>query len=408
EIPSQIEFFKYGKKRRVIFLARNIPPVGYKTYFLKLAGKKHQYKTDINYTGYLIENRFYRVRINPESGNIEEIYDKTNKREVLTPGEEANVIQLLEDIPEHYDAWNIQYTGRNWELNKVKNIKLINKGPIKTVIRVEKEFLGGSKARRFPTEDFPSSFFTQDITLYSNIKRIDCKINMDWWEEHILLKVAFPVNVYSNKATYEIPFGHIERSTKRDTPWEKARFEVSAHYWADLSDESYGVSLLNNCKYGHDIKDNVIRLTLLRSPLSPDPMADRGKSSAIYSLYPHSGDWKKANTVQKGYELNYPLLSSFITKSKGNLPLEYSFFSLEPGNLILTTIKKREDDNSFIIRLYESAGKCSKGKLKFFKEPQKVMEVDLMENPVKDIIFSGNIVEFDVGKNEIKSLRVIF
>jgi len=408
EIPSQIESIKYGMKNKLLFLAQDMPSIGYKTYFIKRTNRKPAYKTTLNYSDETIENEFYRIALNPQTGNISEIFDKINRRNILPPGEEANKLQLLEDIPDHYDAWNIQYTGREWELNKVKNIQLISSGPVKSVIRVEKEFLGGSKARRFPTEDFPSSFFTQDITLYSGIKRIDCNILMDWWEEHLVLKAAFPINVKADKATYEIPYGHIERSTKNNTPWEKARYEVSSHFWADLSEKDYGISLLNNCKYGHDIKENIMRLTLLKSPLSPDPMADRGKSTAIYSLYPHAGDWKKAKTVLKGYELNYPLLSSFVSEGTGDLPEKHSFFSIEPDNLILTAVKKREDDDSLIFRFYESSGMAAKGKLHFFTKPEKVTEVDFMENDLKELNVSVRSVEFDIGRNEIKSLRVEF
>jgi len=408
EIPSQIETFRYGKKRKVLFTAENVPSIGYKVYYITKRSSKSEYKTAVSHSDLTIENEFYRVSVNPETGNIAEIYDKENNRNVLPSGEEANVLQLLEDIPDHYDAWNIQYTGRTWELNKAKSVKLVSTGPVKNILRIKKEFLGGSKARRYPTEDYPSSFFTQDIILYNGIKRIDCKIDMDWWEEHLVLKAAFPVDVYADKATYEIPYGHISRSTGNETPEEKARYEVSAHYWADLSEGDYGISLLNNCKYGHDIKGNIIRLTLLKAPLSPDPMADRGKSTAVYSLYPHGGDWKEALTVQKGYELNYPLISTFFAPEKGRLPAEYSFFSLKPANLVLTTVKKREDDGSLIIRIYESAGKDSQGKLEFFKPPKRITSVDFMENVLKDVSSSGKILEFQIGKNEIKSFRIEF
>ena len=350
----------------------------------------------------------YRVVINSETGNISSVYDKLNGKEALEGGKEANVLQLLEDYPDHYDAWNIQYTGREWELNKAKRIKLVSSGPVKTVLRVEKEFLGSSKARRFPTEAFPSSFFTQDITLYTGIRRIDCKIDLDWWEEHLVLKVAFPVDVHTDMATYEIPYGHIHRSTKNETPWEKARYEVSSHFWVDLSTDDYGVSLLNNCKYGHDIKSNIMRLTLVKAPISPDPMADRGKSSAVYSLYPHKGNRKEANTAQKGYELNYPLLTNFINNGKGELPSEYSFFKMEPANLILTTVKKTEDNKSFIIRFYDSAGIKTSGKITFFKNPKSIHEVDFMENDIRKLNFSGKMIDIEIGSNEIKSLRVQF
>jgi len=210
-------------------------------------------------------------------------------------------------------------------------------------IKIKKNYLGLSKARREPTTDFPSSFFSQEIILYDDIPRLDIHMKADWWEDHVLMKVAFPVNVKNEQATYEIPFAFVQRPTGRKTPWEQARFEVSAIRWADLSDEDYGISLLNDSKYGHDIKDNVMRLTLLRSPLWPDPMADKGRHQFNYALYPHPGDWKEADTVQRGYEFNYPLLSFFVDTQKGKLPPSSSFFKASPSNIILATVKKSED-----------------------------------------------------------------
>jgi alpha-mannosidase len=230
----------------------------------------------------------------------------------------------------------------------------------------------------------------------------------DWWEDHVLMKVAFPVDVKSEKATYEIPFAFVQRPTGRKTPWEKARFEVSAIRWADLSDGEYGISLLNDSKYGHDIKGNVLRLTLLRSPLWPDPMADRGRHQFSYALYPHQGDWKEAKTVQKGYEFNYPLLSFFADTQEGEFPPSSSYFEASPSNIILATVKKAEDRDSLILRLYEAEGKETEGVVKFLHQPKEIFELDLMENRLGSVLVEENETPLRFGKSEIKTLELVF
>ena len=182
----------------------------------------------------VLENEALRVVIDPQSGNLKSIFDKRLSREFVAPGEEANKLWVYEDRPEDWDAWNIGYTGRGWELNKADKVELVSSGPVKTVYRVDKSFLGFSKEREYPTEDFPSSFFKQYITLYNGLDRIDIRTEADWWEDHLSLKACFPVAVKADKAFYEIPFAAIGRTTRFDTLWEKARYEVPALRWADL------------------------------------------------------------------------------------------------------------------------------------------------------------------------------
>jgi len=405
EISSQILTSEKGRKK-LCFIAKEMPPLGYRIYRIK-KGKPSDYKSSLKITEKTLENRYFQIILNPE-GNITSIFDKLRQRDVLAPESLGNQLQLFEDIPDRWDAWNIGYTGRQWDLDKAQSIRITNKGPVMVSLRVDKDYLGFSKARREPTTDFPSSFFTQKITLYEDIPRIDINMKADWWEDHVLLKVAFPVDVKNEKATFEIPFAFVERPTARNTPWEKARFEVSAIRWADLSDGEYGVSLLNESKYGCDIEDNVLRLTLLRSPLWPDPMADRGKHQFSYSLYPHKGDWREAHTVQRGYEFNYPLLSFFIDSHPGEFPSSSSFFKTSPPNIIIATIKKAEDRESLILRLYEAEGKSGEALLELFRKPNKVYELDLMENRLRTLSFKGKKIPLSFGKSEIKTLELVF
>ena len=174
-----------------------------------------------------------------------------------------------------WDAWNIDadFEKQHWDLDKADEVKLVESGPLRAVIRIKNHF--------------QNSTFVRDITLYAGVPRVDVKMQVEWHEKHILLKVAFPVSAHSDKATFEIPYGSVERPTTRNTPAEQAQFEVPAQRWADISDATHGFSLLNDCKYGYDAKGNVLRLSLLRSPEWPDPHADEGHHEFTYSLYPH-------------------------------------------------------------------------------------------------------------------------
>lgn len=410
EVP--VEMVKpYGTSNvKVLFVAQNIPALGYKTYSYTLKEKTAEPQKDVNDSGDFIqmENRFFILKINKKTGNIAGLLDKRLNKEFIEPGKEANVLQVYEDMPENWDAWDIGYTGRWWELNQAESVSLVENSAVRKVVKVTKNFLGLSKSRYTPTEDFPSSFFTQYIILYNDLDRIDIENEADWWEDHMLLKAAFPVNVKNDYATYEIPFASIQRTTKSETLWEKARYEVPALRWADLSDETGGISLLNDCKYGYDIHANVMKISLLRAPTWPDPMADRGKHTWIYSLYTHPGDVTKGNTIQRAQELNIPLQVMITDKHNGALPGNFGFFAIRSEGVILDTIKKAEDDNGIIIRLYESAGKSDQAELTYFKAPQKVYETDLMEKVIKEYKVNGKSLLLPFKKFEIKSLKLVF
>jgi alpha-mannosidase len=230
----------------------------------------------------------------------------------------------------------------------------------------------------------------------------------DWHEKHILLKVAVPSSAHNEKAVFEIPYGSIERPTTRNIPAEKAKFEVPALHWADISDATHGVSLLNDCKYGYDAKGNVLRLSLLRSPEWPDPHADEGRHEFTYSLYPHGGTWRDALTVRRGYELNYPLLVRQLDRHEGELKNEYSFLEVQPENVVLTATKKAEEDGALILRFYEWAGKESDVKLRLPSGARTASETDLMERPVAELSLQDGTVTVPTKPYEIKTVRVRF
>jgi len=402
QIPSQIiSTGRYNNK--ILFVAEGVPALGYKTYVLKKS-KSPNIKVNLSASENNLENEFFRVTINASTGWVSSILDKRNNKEILTAYAE---LQLLEDKPTAWEAWNLGLTGVKYPINFDK-VELIETGPIRVVVRASFSYLKPGVKKDHPTPNFPSSFITQDIILYNGIDRIDFKTDVDWHEEKTMLKVAFPMTINNKTATYEIPFGTIERSTKRETDWEKARYEVPAIRWADLSNNEFGVSLLNNSKYGYDIKDNVMRLSLLRSPKWPDPMADMGRHSIDYALYPHSGDWKDANTIKKGYEFNTPLIALLADIHKGELPTEKSFIELSGSNLILTSIKKAQDSDAWVIQWYESKGEDTEANIILPRKPKKVVESNFMEDDGDPINFSGNVIKVKTGKNSVKTVKVYY
>ncbi|MGQ9630522.1 MAG: alpha-mannosidase [bacterium] len=382
-------------RRKMLFYARGVPSKGYKSFRIRRGEAPKRIHSEIEVTPRSMENRFFKIEIAPD-GTLSSIYDKINRREVLSPGESGNLFQAFEDKPLGNDAWDIDifYQDKCWELRDLDGIEVIEEGPLRGGVRIKRRF--------------SNSLIAQKIYIYRDIPRIDFSTYVDWHETQVLLKVAFPVDIHSTRATYEIQFGNVERPTHWNTSWDYARFEVCGHKWADLSEGDYGVSLLNDCKYGHDIKDNRIRLTLLKSPIHPNPEADRGEHQFTYSLYPHSGDWRQGGTVRRGYELNYPLIAKVEGKHKGQLPPRDSFVRVDKPNVVAETVKKAEDDDGIIVRLYECYNQRGPVTLTFSRPLASAVECNLMEEGGEAVDFDGNNLSFRIKPYEIKTFKLKF
>lgn len=336
-----------------------------------------------------IENDLIRVLFD-EKYQIISIFDKAENREVLAPGAVGNRLEVFEDYPRAFDAWEITdyYRQKMWI---VDDVSAVERYPNGLVIR-----------RRCGASEI-----AQHIRLVQGSKRIDFHTWIDWHEDHVLLKAAFPVDIHAMNATYDIQFGHIERPTHRNTSWDAAKFEVCAHKWADLSEGGYGVSLLNDCKYGYSIEDNVMKLSLLKAATYPYPEADRGKHEFTYSLLPHTGDFREGGVVQEGYKLNMPLLIRRIEAQDGELPERWSMISAAQENIVIETVKKAEDDDSIIARFYEAHNKKTPARITAGFDFKKVYLVDLMEeNPVL-LPHDGCTVELPVRNFEVVTLKFI-
>ena len=365
--------------RAHFLLLSHLPETGYATYFVRAAANKST-NHSLKASGDSLENEFIRLRIDPKTGCMTSLFDKRSHTEELAPAETdtggpkdsvcGDLLQAFCDKPAKWDAWNIDadFEKQHWDLLQTDEVQLVESGPLRAVIRVKNHF--------------QNSTFVRDITMYAGVPRVDVKMHAEWNEKHILLKVAFPLSVHNDKATFEIPYGSIQRPTPRRTPAEKAEFEVPAQRWADLSDATHGFSLLNDCKYGYDAKGNVLRLSLLRSPDYPDPHADEGPHDFTYSLYPHGGTWQKAMTIRRGYEVNEKTIWRQIEKHQGSLPAEHSFVQVSPENVVLTAVKRAEDDDALILRFYEWSGKETDVKLQLPTVVQSAELADLMERRI--------------------------
>jgi alpha-mannosidase len=257
------------------------------------------------------------------------------------------------------------------------------------------------------TSHWKNSKFVQTISLPENSDIVDIDNDIDWHESHILLKAAFPLAATGPFATYEIPYGTIDRPTTRDNSWEKAQFEVPAQQWADLGDGKHGLSLINDSKFGYDAAGNTLRLTLLRSPKWPDPDADMGHHHFHYALYPHAGTWKDAMTVRHGFEYNYPLTAVVTTAHAGSLPASHSFASVSPDNVVLTAVKKAEDAKGLIFRCYEWAGKDSTVEFHVPPGATSATITNMMETPEgSPLPVAADVVKAPIHPYEILTIRV--
>jgi alpha-mannosidase len=296
----------------------------------------------------LLENDLLCVTFN-DAGDICGIYDRANQRAILPAGTIANQFQIFEDRPKTPDAWeiDINYDDRMWTAGPADSVRVLESGPLRATLEIVRQIRNSEVIQR--------------ISLTHNSPRLDFDTTIQWRERHLMLKTAFPVDVLSPLATYEIQWGNVQRPTHRNTSWDWARFETCAQKWVDLSEGDYGVSLLNDCKYGHDIRDNVMRLTLLRGPTDPDPQADLGEHHFTYSLLPHAGSWDET-TISQAYALNDPIIvwdardaqASAQGSRSHNLAHPISLLKTDRANVVIETIKQAEDGEGLIVRLYES------------------------------------------------------
>lgn len=339
-----------------------------------------------------IENKYYIIDFD-KNYNIVSLYDKTNNRQVIKKGEVANRIEVYEDLPYRNDNWDISqyYKQKKWYADEVESFEIINDGA-RAGYKISRKIL--------------SSTFTQYIYVYDNCPRIDFETDIDWVQEHVILKAAFPVDVHTDKASFETQFGYVERPTHENTSWDVSRYEVCAHKYVDVSEDDYGVALLNNCKYGHNIEGSTIKLTILKCGTFPWENADKDRHIFTYSLYPHSGNHKEGGVVQQGYALNKPV-TLVAGGGDGTIADTFTFAKTNKENVIIDTVKKAENDNGYIVRLYDAYNRKCKADVTFGFDIKNAYICDLMENKLSKIdISDSRKISVDVGNFEIVTLYI--
>ncbi|KNC99430.1 uncharacterized protein SPPG_05671 [Spizellomyces punctatus DAOM BR117] len=321
----------------------------------------------------IVENAFIKVVFN-QHGRIESLYDKKEGRETIAPQYLANVFKLYEDIPLYWDAWDVEvyHLEKGGEVAP-GTLSVAETGPLRAVLKVSQPITKQSK-------------LVQTIIVTATSSMVEFDTWVDWHENRRILKVEFPVDIANDFATYETQFGFIRRPTHYNNSWDMARFEVCGHKFVDYSEHGYGVTLLNDCKYGFAVHGNVIRMSLLRSPKAPDLHCDMGEHRFRYALYPHRGGFNESNVVQAGYEFNVPLLIRSVS-STFSASIETQFFTVDTSNVVLDTIKQAEDakDKDIVLRLYEAYGGRGRARVKSTLPIKKAFLCNILEDVTEEV-----------------------
>jgi alpha-mannosidase len=390
-VPSEVLAREPERHRvRVRFLARAVPSLGLAIFHVSAAPAPSPAPDG---EGAALENERLRVVIDAKTGCLTSLRDKRSGRELVPPDRCANELQAFRDEPAQWDAWNLDagYERTPIPMPAPDEVKVVERGAVRSTVRI--------------TRRFRASTIVQEIGLDSGSARVDVATDVDWRERHVLLKAAFPTTVNSDRATFEIPFGTISRSTRRRTPEEKAEFEVPALRWADLSDARHGLLLLSDSKSGFDVKDEVLRLTLLRGPVWPNPHVDEGRARFTYALVPHGDGWREAEAVHRGYELCEPLRAVVATPHAGT-SARLGLVDVRPSNVVLAALKRAEDDDGLVLRLYETDGKRSTARVSLPGPVAAAQETDLLERPIRALAARGPTVDVVLRPYEIKTLHV--
>ncbi|MCR5272430.1 MAG: alpha-mannosidase [Lachnospiraceae bacterium] len=340
-----------------------------------------------------VETKYFSIEID-ENGKFTRIYDKAAKREMLKEGERGNVLMTYEDHPHNFDAWDINnyYTEKSWEIEKADSVEVLENGPVRACIKVTYSYL--------------SSKLVQYIYFYRDLYRFDIRNEIDWKEKNILLRSYFPMDIHATEATYEIQYGNVKRPTHYNTSWDFAKFEVCAHKWIDLSETDYGLSVINNCKFGYSIHDGVIGLTMLKSAVYPNPDADKEHHSFTYSFCPHNTSLAEADTVAKAYVFNNPYIAVRKEKDGSDKSLTGSFVKTDSKDVVVEAVKKAEDGDEIIVRLYEAQDRRKNVKVTFASDIASAEICNILEEKIADLIFNKNEAELSFKPFEIKTIKV--
>lgn len=385
EVPYQ----DLGERIAVEAEQLSVPGLGY-VALAALPGTPREPSGGLEVTATTLENRYLRVQVAPD-GTLALVYDKEAGREALA--DRGNQIWAYTDIPREWEAWDVDaaYAQDGVEVLASAAPQVVEEGPLQASLRVERRLEG--------------AVIEQFYRLRATARRLEIETRIRWERRRTLLRAYFPLNVRQHEAWFETAYGAVARPTHRNTPWDAARFEVSGHRWIDLSEAGYGVSLLNDGKYGHSALDNVLGLTLLRSPVYPDPLADAGEHRFTYALYPHRGDWR-SGTILEAHDLNAPLRAMVLPAEGGSWPSARQFARVGTPGLRLSALKKAEAGEGVVLRLYEAHGGRGRTVLQTELTGGAARWLNLLEEAQGEVPLEGKALQLDFAPYRVISLEL--
>lgn len=367
----------------------SVPGLGYVALAV-VPGRPKEPSRDLEVSTSTLENRYLRVQVAPD-GTLASVWDKESGREALAG--RGNQVWAYTDIPREWEAWDVDlaYAQDGVEVLASAAPEVVEEGPLQATLRVERRLEG--------------ALIEQLYRLRASARRLEIETRIRWERRRTLLRAYFPLNVRQHEAWFETAYGAVARPTHRNTSWDVARFEVSGHRWADLSEAGYGVSLLNDGKYGHSALGNVLGLTLLRSPVYPDPLADEGEHRFTYALYPHRGDWR-GETILEAHDLNAPLRAIVLPAEGGDWPSVRQFARISAPGLRLSTLKRSEEGEGIVLRLYEAHGGRGRAVLETELATGAARRVNLLEEAQEELLLEGRALRLDFTPYRVISLEL--
>ena len=373
----------------------NVPALGWATASL-VAGAGVPKSTLSASTGHL-ENEHIRVTFD-KKGEITSVLDKRHGRELIATGETANRLVAYEDKPLNWDAWDIDryFEEQSWRLSAGEaKIELVETGPYRAALRIERSY---QKSR-----------IVQVVSLEAGARQVEFDTFVDWQERQTVLKAEFPFDLNVSEIRSEIQFGHVKRATHRNTSWDRARFEASMHRWVDISEPDFGAALLNDCKYGYDAVEQLVRLTLLRGATFPHPEADRGEHRLKYALFVHDGLRDFAEVPVAAERFNNPVAvvgdASAISEGPAT-SATFSFASVDKPNVTLETVKKAEKSDALVLRVFEHANARASATMSFGVPIRSAKLVNLMEEGGEPVEVTDNTITLNLRPFEIATVML--
>ena len=346
----------------------------------------------ISMQGRSLETPYYSIEFD-ETMRIVSMMERETGRELVAQGAAFNRLELFEDVPVKWDAWDIDADYENKRLDEValESSELVSQGPL--FLQLRNRYRVGSR-----------SSLTQDLFFYAHLRRVDFETQVDWHEDHRMLKASFETGMHTQSVRCEVQYGNVLRPNHANRPADRAQFEFCAHKWISVGDSTAGAALLNDCKYGHDSTGGTMRITLLRSPKAPDPDADMGSHRFTYSILPFREGFSVSEVVRPAYELNSPAL---VADAGAHLPQSGSLFGLDNPNIILEAVKQSQDEEGIIVRLYEASGGAGAAVLSTGFEIDRVFATNMLERSERALEHDGDRVALHFRAFEIKTLKIV-